>query len=520
MSPLFNEIGDHSYPFNLPATPRNKIILNWKHRVENSSDKYEFFKASVLWQGIELFSGSLRISKAGLSYEGTLYIDKGNFNWEIKNRMLHELNLGNLPFTSNEEAMAYYNSTLDKVYPQVSIAFPEIVNHLFYTPPTTDAEKERYNFPHSTGPVLWSHTANGNYSLLVPFIYLRWLLDKVATLFGYSMQDDFFSKTEELNNLVIYNSYEKNEYQMFAMVLPGTIRYQNHVPRIKVNEFFIGLENYFNCRFIVDNDRKTVTIKGATDILKSTGTVQYSAGVSDMTVYIPAKSPGMKVSMKPDEGDSVFAGIVDVDKAVAQRIKGSVSTVSELSNPPYIDFITMEDIWYVEDADNWFVPDLDNNGDIIWVVSTSIPHLMTFFPYKIQGGSSLNTASCFSTLIDAGYVLCGNLQSAYKEITPRLFFVKIENGIVVAKCQSDNLDLLFYNDNGIFAQFWKRWADWVLTERVSVQFKKDMDMRSIRDLDFSVKHEINGNNYLLSEVQLTIKTNSIQQATIKAFSCI
>ena len=63
-SPMFNDIGDYSFPFKIPSTDRNKSILGWKHRIESARDQYEFYDGSLLFNTSVIFSGQVRIKEA------------------------------------------------------------------------------------------------------------------------------------------------------------------------------------------------------------------------------------------------------------------------------------------------------------------------------------------------------------------------------------------------------------------------------------------------------------------------
>src|ERR1035438_4839830 len=98
-NPMFNEIGDYTFPFKIPSTPRNKSILGWKSRIESSRSIWEEFSGSILWNGIILFSGQLRAKLCNdTTYEVTLFVERGNFNWEIKNLWLNQMDLGHRYF--------------------------------------------------------------------------------------------------------------------------------------------------------------------------------------------------------------------------------------------------------------------------------------------------------------------------------------------------------------------------------------------------------------------------------------
>ncbi|MEI6684487.1 MAG: hypothetical protein WCO44_17825, partial [Bacteroidota bacterium] len=91
-SPIFNDVGDYSFPFKVPSTPRNKSILGWKNRLASKQSIYETYEGSIRWNGMVLYTGQIKIKTANdKSFEGTLYINKGNFNYEIKDLLLNRV---------------------------------------------------------------------------------------------------------------------------------------------------------------------------------------------------------------------------------------------------------------------------------------------------------------------------------------------------------------------------------------------------------------------------------------------
>ena len=105
-SPLFNDVGDYSFPFKVPATVRNMAILGWKNRIAASRSIYETYDGNIRWNGIVLYCGQIRIKTASdKTFEGTLYIDKGNFNYEVKDLLLNRIDLGLKEFATDNEAI-------------------------------------------------------------------------------------------------------------------------------------------------------------------------------------------------------------------------------------------------------------------------------------------------------------------------------------------------------------------------------------------------------------------------------
>jgi len=524
MSPLFNDIGDYSYPFKLPLTSRNKMVLNWKHKVENASDKYEFFRTSVLWSGIELFAGSLRIQRAGQYYEAVLYVDKGSFNWESGAIKLHEMNLGVQLIPNTTDPLYFYNSTLFKVYPQTNFAFPYIENEMFLGTSQSDPELGCYNYNYQYAPLgLRPYTDHGDPSILVPFLFLRFLLQRVFSLMGYTLSDQFFTKSNELANLLIYNSWNLDENQINGTLTPGAIYYQHHVPRVMVNVFIHGLEKYFNCRFFVNDLRKTITIRGAADILKSPQVIPFSSEVTEMTVLVANKITGVSLTMKPDEGDSWFMERIQWEQEDLVEWTGTVNAFSDLSIPPISNIAMIGDVYYVIEDDKYYTATMSSNGyTLIWTQLYQAIVTSTIFNYRYQGPNLLKIETEFSNLSEdpPGTIPgCWNLKTDWKKISPRLVFGVIGPYGIKAHSSDSVFSLNFNGPHGIFNQFYKAWFDWIIDTRTNVEFKKQLSFMDIRDLDFMAKHEIDGNKYLLSSVSVSLTKTTIKPAIINAYSC-
>ena len=72
--------------------------------------------------------------------------------------------------------------------------------------------------------------------------------------------------------------------------------------------------------------------------------------------------------------------------------------------------------------------------------------------------------------------------------------------------------------SGIFKRVHQKWEKWILDDRRNVEFKKQLTFLDIRDLDFSAKYEINGTNYLLNTVSVSITKMDIKPAIINAYT--
>jgi len=516
-SPMFNDIGDYSFPFKIPTTDRNKAVLGWKHRLESVNNIYESYDGKLLFNGSVIFSGQVKIKEANADfYEGALYVQNGSFNYKVKEAYLDEQALGEIHFANATEALAFYNSIRNYSYPDVDFQMPECMNVDYFDPPTTDAELMWYNHTNQQ-EVMSLITTQGAKTLLVPMFYLRFVINKVIALMGYSVQDEFFSRGTELSTLVMYNSFSVNE-------LYWTIKdlyYQVHMPHVKIGKFFSDIQKFFNCTFLVDDNLKLVRIVGNEDRLKAISYIDFSSNILALSNQISDQILGIKLSMTPDNGDKVYEDLVASESDFFNFLKASVETYADLPGRP---ITTLNDVRYVIGEEKWYQFGL--SGANTWEQVNPSEFLYINFMYgQPLENSKTEIGVCMVCPQDEVCGRVGNLGTDYAKIIPKLAFASLrwQNGSrfrVSCHPYSDNYRLIWYGTNGLFNKFHKNWLDWSFNSRKFVQITKQMDYLDLKALDFGSKYRINNVNYLLSEVQVVMNMDSIKPAVIKAFTCL
>jgi hypothetical protein len=232
------------------------------------------------------------------------------------------------------------------------------------------------------------------------------------------------------------------------------------------------------------------------------------------------KTTGIHFLTNPDLDDSVFYEALALEEEHWQRfVKGSVAKLSDLPQYPLSDFW---DLYYVEEEDAWY-----ENWFIGWYEWTDNERLLREYFYKYPMNLEISTP--FSTLIDDnGWLAVGNKYSDMKKITPRLFFVKIEDqggyNQMVGKVFDDELNLYWYNEpagaaEGMFSRFWKRYAAWIQT-RKNVDVVKKMTLLDIVELDMAMKYTIAGNDYVINNVKITFTKDEIKPVKLNLYSVI
>jgi len=517
-SPLFNDVGDYSFPFKVPSTARNVSILGWKNRIASARSIYEAFDGSIRWNGMVLYSGQVKIKTAGeKNFEGALYINKGNFNFEVKELFLNRVDLGMKSFDSDQQAEDYFNWSLAHFYPEVDFSMPQISNPAFYDPPATNPELMAYNYIFPDG---WLHrtTSDGqNRTILVPFLYLKYVLNRLAENFGYRLEDEFFTSGEELSRLVVYNSVNLGEV-LFGM---QRLYYCRLVPAIKVGEFISGLEKWFNCSFHVDTLKRSIRIVGNKEVLLHSDIVEFSNNILSISQEVPEEVTGFRFLLGPDGGDTAYQAQLDAEKGISERIKGAARDFSDI--PPY-PFTLLGDIYYMLDTNAWWQLGINPCTFLIeWQQLPAGPMLTDKFFYK-WGDKKNKFETVFSSLPDHFIsVNCGNLGADFQKITPRLFWVGRTGGWgmperLMGFANNSNFSLRYPGPNGLFNLYWKEWADWIMETRKSVKIEKQMDFIALKSIDFTKRYRINGMNFLISEISVTLNKSTIKPARLKCFT--
>ena len=517
-SPLFNDVGDYSFPFKVPSTARNMSILGWKNRIASTRSIYETYQGSIRWNGMVLYTGQIKVKTASnKTFEGTLYINKGNFNYEVKDLILNRLDFGMKNFASDDQGMDYFNWSLTHFYPECDFSMPEITNLDFWDPQATNPELQAYNQIFADGKLHKVTTDGQHRTILVPFLYLKFVLNKLAENFGYRLQDEFFTSSVELSRLVIYHSVNISEV-LFGL---QQVYYFRFLPNVKVSEFIGGLEKWFNCSFLVDSRQRVVRIVSNKEVLLRSEVVEFSRNVLSITQEIPEQITGFRFLLGPDSGDKVYQGQLEQEKGITDFIKGSVQSFSDI--PPY-PFTWLGDIYYIVDTNSWWQLGVNGISFLIeWQQLPNGPSLTDKFFYK-WGDDKNKYETIFSSLSDKGGVVsCGNLGADNQKDTPRLFWVGMFGWfgtplMLRGLAYDSNFSLRYTGPNGLFNLYWKDWVNWIMNDRKSVKIEKQMDFIELKDLDFTKRYRINGINYLISEISVTLNKSSIKSTQLKCFS--
>jgi hypothetical protein len=429
--------------------------------------------------------------------------------------------MGEMTFSSEAEAIAYLSGTLTKYYPEAPVACPKIQNINYFDPPVANSELEYYNFQYAGSELRLFTLSSNERTIIVPMLYLRYLLDKLFTGLGYTLVDRFFSSHADFNHLAVYNSTSCNNAQPTtpprepAGYSISHLIFNFHVPRVNINEFLKNLENYFGLAMFVDNTTRTVKILSLSEIISASAFREFSANLISCSIEYEEQPTGYHLSMTLDPDDQATSPLAGYEDLIMAAYAGSVADLVSLPAWPIGE---IGSIYWVENQNNFY----QMNTDKTWFVSVLMNVLRTRFLFR-DGQQNLDTkfSPIWYDIINQTAVVT-NAMKKYREVTPRLMFVEqfsfMGNNGMFAKNETPNFSLYYPWEKGLFNKFWQRWLSFKTGAKL-VKFTKQMSFSEIREFDFATKYMIRGRKYLMKSLQVTLKKDRIAPVSLEGYLC-
>jgi hypothetical protein len=515
-SPIFGEVGSYSYPFKIPVTPRNARILDFVHRIESTADVYRSDQGAFSWNGLTLFQGAVRLKSLNpKTYEGSIFEGEGDFYYQRKNMSLQQIDFGTRTFADETDKFDFINGCSLNYYPSRDVAFPRIYNLKYFDPPTTDAGQMWIN--NYINGYIGMLTPSSNPTIIIPMLYLRYVLSVIFAKLSYTLDNSFFSAHPEFNLCAIYNSVTcwetANGYFQYPF---NKILYNYHVPQMNLNDFLTGLETFFNIRFFLDNKNRRVKILSLDDIIKSPVCSENITKIISKSIEIEEKILGFKLEMELDSGDTETENISTYDETQFGFIRDTVPTLNDLPCWPGsaeldIRYVVETKSFYRMISGSWVLFDLVN-----FITYTK-------YLYKMAEGESLSTA--VSPLFETGQAEAevGCQRENWREVPCRLFFltpVYDAGSFYAMRANSYTTGMsLFYNGaDGLFNKQFKAFLDFRMSAKL-VRITAQLSYRELQNFDFSQKYMIGGIRYLVKSLQVTIKKDRIMPSLLECYNC-
>lgn len=376
-NPFFNDYGEQSIPMDLPASEHNRRLLGYPD-IFGKTDKMTKTKASI--QDGEYFAQCqqfvLSAQRKG-SISTTFYINDGSFYARIQNIKLRDIfaddiitfDGSDIPAkvknaiafcktlrSGTDERFAIFpvlltdDSGVESGYNyKIMNAFGKQVTQTMFLrsesgyvgngghndgpphddftlslPDSTADGSDFYNAQDRTEYVneIAISIAAGYY--ISPFVRTNYVLKKIFKHFGYTLQDNFFTKTEPFNNMVLPNN-------VIDVLANGQIKVADLVPDVTVSDFLSVFRKKFCCEFTSDEGSMTADVIFLRDVVAS-------KPVADLTYCLTAE-PTIQYKSAKDFKRVIISSKNTVDSDAEDSYDDIKSLLS--SNPgAYLDYYT------------------------------------------------------------------------------------------------------------------------------------------------------------------------------------
>jgi len=516
-SPIFNSVGSFSYPFTLPATAKNKKLLNFPARINNNiapgTHAAEIYIDGLIWK-----RGNLVVKESDRdTIKAYFTVGEGYFYNQIKDLKLKDLDLGGERITDNYSHDNLYSEIYNNKYPDVDFAIFELRNSDFWL--NTDHEIDFRNLNYNTLNY-WdtSNKLNISKNTFVFYPYVNYLLDRIVNYFDGSFIENEISTDTKLKQLCLYSNNPQNDIQYIGDYLnilqKPTYLLNDSLPDVSVLEFIKSIEETFAATLFYNDNDGRFSIKLFKTIIDS------EALKIDNSFVINSVSPndweGYTVAWNNDPDDKLIEDYVR-DISIFNFI-GSVNSFSQLPITA-----TQGDMYFVESFSRYFVWSSWSFGGYSWnFASNAFSQIISGIGSKsITPFGSLYYSHINETNDDqkVGNHLLGE---GYKDFPIRfLFYRGMINQKPVGGSTTHNIPFPAYGihwhgDTGLYENFWKKPLEFFSRTRQG-EFKMVLDAATLKNIDFSRKYRFANANWLLSNIKIQVTNDGISPAQITAW---
>jgi hypothetical protein len=376
-------IGEYSLPITLPDTPKNnrltKLSGKFQKRVDNSG-----LDVAVYDNNFQDSIGKLKFEKINTDLNrmqngsmSCFYLTGiSYFNKAIEGKKLREVNLGGdrtFAWDNYNRNGAGFWGHIHKVLDAApgygvsgyDYAFFSVINKSFtWDKGGSEVINWTWRNPQGLHLFLMSGTVRTDGNIIVPFPYLKYLLEKIFSFIGWTLKGDILDDAD-FKKLTVDNAraidwcvYNPNRTARESAIPRGrpsiVFNVQDHVPDVTISEFLLALRTRFGWWYDVDRKSKTVTIKELKKVA-ATGSKNFTSKASPLipkTILADKKIYALKTT----NGSAIsLSGL----KYQGERLRLSDLPAASESIDLYTYLIISENNYYICQAN-------DNNENWSW----------------------------------------------------------------------------------------------------------------------------------------------------------
>lgn len=387
-------------------------------------------------------------------------------------------------------------------------------------------------------------------NLITPFLYINYLLSKIAETEGYLLINNPFATGGEFEGAVLFNAYAENNYtssDTHLLPVKYTFNLVDHVPDIKQSDFLNWLGQLTGYLPSIDNNARTITfqdVRAAYLAADDNPPVDFPGiMLSVEKVKIDPEYKGIKIELKKAGSDSYLS---EGAKELSDKMtyKGSVEQVSQLPasgnavNDYYLVTFTNEFYVWQYNSETYTLtwtlygknfPLIYKEGEEPYLTITT--EFSPVFTSRVQDdscGAPANRWWMLPITWQPG-ILEGFPESLSAEYGLQMLFYKglfndsqgnpYPLGTSWMKDYTGNtLDGIDLNAEAIFNNRYKEFAQWLAYSAKPVTFSVQLTTAQLRKINFAKKYRINGAIILIKEIRLNILPDGMSLAEMDAYT--
>jgi len=528
--------GSYSIPFTLPASDINNIIFGFAYKMGSDKEVVEF--TAELWHsGIKMKEGTIKATKfTNTSISCNFYIDNGGLYKDFNEKSLPENDFGGY---KNWYWKQFWNHVEDE------FVLYQVVNKKYFEGTLAYSSLNSYGNRHN-------YFFNGDFgfredegSIITPFPLLWRTLNALFINKGFRYFDSFFSQGDyqRLNifnttNAIESENYPSGEYNYTRNVLT---RYNiaNHLPDMPTGDFIKAIQNFFNVKFFVRDDKVQLLDRPALlDVsnyqdLNDKLINNYIRELTEITY------DGIAFSIKRDQNDENISGLAEasendnitetsIDPFLIEGIPYKTVVLAQHYYPSYYKYINQRDIIPDDPSDNWYwyvwpyqfgQTDMHKNhgqqqGLYLNNRELEINLGLSGLPYVDFGESS---PVYYSNYFPRVSQLGNSYQHATK--TPFSLRLMIYNGVQLVEGVSQPHGTIEHGQMSITSSwsYHKRWGNYLewYKEAIKENYEQKLNLKAseIKNFNFAQKKLIKGHLFFIKDMQVQLTRTEVLPAT-------
>ncbi|MBM6865896.1 hypothetical protein H6A66_12040 [Bacteroides caecigallinarum] len=528
-NPFFNDYGEQTLPVSLPDSDYNRTLLG-NPGMTQRKDKVKMVDASI--QDGNFYSvcrqAILSVTQ-GESIETSFYMNEGSFYSRLEDVYITDV-FGDetVPgVTTVDQAIEWmrqlYLSGGDERFACFPVSAQEDDHKFILNLWDTRSDNfyfasDRDRIPAYKDRLAGKKMAVSKGFYLTPFLKANYVLERMFSYLGYTLQPNFFTETEQFRNMVFLNNIAD------AIVL-GTIKLSQLIPKVTCKSILDLFRKKFCCEYVIDEYAKTASIVLMNDIIDSVKGI-------DLSPYLVGN---IKLSY-PDSYQQIIlraSGSVDSDN------ESSLDSLPLIKSQfPTAQFSKEYGCFYRSGYN--YVPSTRYRYSVKEIVADSsqayyeggilptlqidvpecIPSSFMDAPIYIGNVQYLNSSlklfsSDGSESVDATDIDKSSDDSMYLMLA-FVYRINSTTGGTVTNYGADentfqrigDYALIYNGDDGIFERFYRKYDTLLRNSLHDVEAKLNLPMSLVRDISAVDKINIDGVDFLINSMKFSVGSKS------------